>query len=565
MKQILDRLMARQQRLLGELASPSSEPDHTPALSVEERSARATQEAAALDAALEELAVGHIIAAKALLQPFAGQATLARTLTTLSRIASSDGDLDRAVDLLRQAERLDPMDRKVWRLLAQALSTRGLHTEEVHYCRRMAFVDPDAPAQAYVDLVRAIYRASPSGKTKAGSEVQLASKRLMAAKDLTDAVRMQFAQAQYVFEGMAKEAREHYAAASPCQPGQRDVAAKWLRLVDWCTRTAAPMQRLLDAGVPAHRPSVATLSDVLVFPGLQWAPVVDQGRIALSGFMMQRVKLRSEDPHTPLLMNRNSHCELRIPVSPPVIDTPAILIGGMNQYYHNTVEMLSALAVAETLGTDPTKPLVVNDDLGAFQLEQLSLLGYGPERLIKVKASTPVLFQNLTVPSRLVRGGQWIDPLVPQWYRRRLVQSTASQSAGRRLYVSRAGTSRRRIANEDELITMLSGHGFEIVHPETLTVRDQIDLFSRASHIVGATGAGMTNMLFASPGSLVVTLYNKYFVSGRGDLYFDAMAKACGHAFRPLHCSPARVVTGQRVIDSDITVDIDAVRAAIEP
>jgi capsular polysaccharide biosynthesis protein/tetratricopeptide (TPR) repeat protein len=566
MKQLLEQLMARQQRLLTQLVPPPPPPaekagDST--ASAEQRAARSQSEVDALNTALEQLSLGDILAAKAMLTPFEHDATLVRTLTTLSRIAATEGEFDAAIDLLKRAEQLDPADRKVWRLLAQAFSVRGLHAEEVHYCRRMAFVDPDAPAQAYVDLVRAIYRASPPGKTKANSEVRLASKRLLHANGLDDEVRVRFAQAQYVFEGMAKEARAHYAAASPCRPDQRDVTAKWLRLADWCSHSDISLQRLVDAGIPAYRPSIATLGNVFVFPALQWAPVLDEGRVALSGYMMQRVQLRSENPDSPLMMNRSSHAELRMPIGSAIIDTPALLIGGMNQYYHNTVEMLSALAVSEELGINLNLPLVVNDDLGRFQQEQLSLLGYGPERLIKVKANAPVQFRELTVPTRLVQGGRWVDPLVPQWYRRRLVDPSSPQSAMRRLYVSRSGTLRRRIANEEQLQAMLLACGFEVVRPEELTVREQIDLFSRASHIIGASGAGLTNMLFAPPGAQVVTLYNKYFVSGGGDLYFDALAQACGHRFSAIHGIPVQARDGERLIDSDITIDVDAVREAI--
>jgi capsular polysaccharide biosynthesis protein len=198
----------------------------------------------------------------------------------------------------------------------------------------------------------------------------------------------------------------------------------------------------------------------------------------------------------------------------PDVDTRALLIGGMNQYYHNTVEFLSSLAIAETLDVGTDLPLVVNEDLGPFQREMLSLLGYGPERLIPIRADAPARFRSLAVPSRLVRAGRWIDPLVPAWYRRRLVNPSAGAAADRKLYLSRAGTARRRIANDDELTAMLSQCGYEVVRPEALTVREQIDLFSRASHIVGAAGAAMTNMLYAAPGAQVMTIYNGHVISG---------------------------------------------------
>jgi capsular polysaccharide biosynthesis protein len=134
----------------------------------------------------------------------------------------------------------------------------------------------------------------------------------------------------------------------------------------------------------------------------------------------------------------------------------------------------------------------------------------------------------------------------------------------RRLYLSRAGTSRRRVSNEADLVAMLSSRGYEVVHPETLSVRAQIDLFSRASHIVGASGAALSNMVFAAPGAQVVALYNKHFVSGGADMYFDALAQACGHRFSPVMGTPAQARDGDRLIDADIMIDVEAVRDAID-
>jgi capsular polysaccharide biosynthesis protein len=113
-------------------------------------------------------------------------------------------------------------------------------------------------------------------------------------------------------------------------------------------------------------------------------------------------------------------------------------------------------------------------------------------------------------------------------------------------------------------VSMLVGQGFEVVRPEQLSVRDQIDLFSKASHLVAPTGPALTNMLFAAPGASVVTLYNKHIVSGGGDLYFGAMAEACGHKFVSIRCSPSRVTTGGRVIDADLVVDVEEVRATLQ-
>ena len=69
----------------------------------------------------------------------------------------------------------------------------------------------------------------------------------------------------------------------------------------------------------------------------------------------------------------------------------------------------------------------------------------------------------------------------------------------KRLYVTRQGTSRRRIANHDELLATLTRHGFCQVAPEHLSVREQIALFGQAEAVIGVHGAGLTNAVFSAP------------------------------------------------------------------
>jgi hypothetical protein len=46
-------------------------------------------------------------------------------------------------------------------------------------------------------------------------------------------------------------------------------------------------------------------------------------------------------------------------------------------------------------------------------------------------------------------------------------------------------------------------HGFEMVFPETMTFRDQVDLFSNADKIIGEFGSGMHSAIFSKPGTSV--------------------------------------------------------------
>ena len=58
-------------------------------------------------------------------------------------------------------------------------------------------------------------------------------------------------------------------------------------------------------------------------------------------------------------------------------------------------------------------------------------------------------------------------------------------------------TTRRRLVNEDELVSVLSKQGFVEVFTENLTTIEKILYFANATHVVGAIGGGISNVLFS--------------------------------------------------------------------
>jgi hypothetical protein len=76
-------------------------------------------------------------------------------------------------------------------------------------------------------------------------------------------------------------------------------------------------------------------------------------------------------------------------------------------------------------------------------------------------------------------------------------------SPHRRIYISRAGTT-RQVRNEPELRDILDRHGFEIY--DFKKVEDEARYFAEAAIVVGAHGAGLTNLVFLSPQAKVLEL-----------------------------------------------------------
>jgi tetratricopeptide (TPR) repeat protein len=143
-KTLLDKLMARQAKLLGALHDDDrlSKPgaDSSAArplrLSAPERAQRIAREQEALDDAAEPLARGALEEAVALLEPWAAAAQGANLLTTLARLKWLQGDVAQAHQCLQQAEHLDPGSTKVARYMAQLLEGAGRHHEAILHWRR---------------------------------------------------------------------------------------------------------------------------------------------------------------------------------------------------------------------------------------------------------------------------------------------------------------------------------------------------------------------------------------------------------------------------------------------
>ncbi len=75
------------------------------------------------------------------------------------------------------------------------------------------------------------------------------------------------------------------------------------------------------------------------------------------------------------------------------------------------------------------------------------------------------------------------------------------------IYISRQDATHRKLQNENELILLLKSYGFEICLLATMDFTTQIALFSAAKIVIAQHGAGLTNIIFCPPKTLVIELY----------------------------------------------------------
>jgi capsular polysaccharide biosynthesis protein len=140
------------------------------------------------------------------------------------------------------------------------------------------------------------------------------------------------------------------------------------------------------------------------------------------------------------------------------------------------------------------------------------------------------------------------------WFRERAFTAFGVRpDAGRRrrILISRQAAVNRRITNGAALEAALRSYGFETLELERLSWAEQMRRFSEAECVVGAHGAGLTNLLYAPP-CHVLELF-----AGTPKPHYRLLSVACGHDY----LDP---VVGEAPKNADFAVPVDAIVARLE-
>jgi capsular polysaccharide biosynthesis protein len=152
----------------------------------------------------------------------------------------------------------------------------------------------------------------------------------------------------------------------------------------------------------------------------------------------------------------------------------------------------------------------------------------------------------------------WVDgdlvQSMPDRYLKDFQQRVAARYIGlcgprkRRLFVARRGPT-RTIHNFEQVQAFLEKCGFETVYLEGKSVVDQILLFQSAQFVVGAHGAGLTNLLFCEPGTKVI----EFVPSVELRPFFWLISDKLDLVYGMQYCTPS----ASQGFQSALTVDVD--------
>lgn len=177
-------------------------------------------------------------------------------------------------------------------------------------------------------------------------------------------------------------------------------------------------------------------------------------------------------------------------------------------YYHWLFDVLARLATLDDAGlAGEPRYFIVNNYSAGYQIETLTRLGIDRRRVVTSFRNPHVVADRLLVPSLAREAGvtssrtcQYIRDAFPK-------EELPEELAGAtRLYVSRAGTDHGRLPAEAALVSALQKRRFTPVLLESLSMGQKATLFAQAEAVVGASGSGLTNLVFCEPGAVVVDI-----------------------------------------------------------
>lgn len=238
-------------------------------------------------------------------------------------------------------------------------------------------------------------------------------------------------------------------------------------------------------------------------------------------------------------------------------------------YYHWLLEYLPRLQALERCEDLHDWPILVDAELHPNLIAAL-------ERVCPGKALIAIDYGERVHVERLVVCGPraWLPvdyrdgavaraddilfaPEAIDFLRRRLGHSTGVEGKPRRkLYLRRGKADHRNLIDEEAIEQVFVRRGFEVVCPETLSLTQQIELFSEAAAIAGPSGAAFANMVFAPAGCRILVLY----YPGVPYFYFSTLAAALDHDLRYLL---GNAVAGSHPVLYQRDFTLDAEKAAM--
>lgn len=216
-------------------------------------------------------------------------------------------------------------------------------------------------------------------------------------------------------------------------------------------------------------------------------------------------------------------------------DGECIYVGRINSHFgHFLVETLPRYWTLTHRRWFRPKLLIHKDVFGngfstlPFAAQIFKALGLRSEDFIAF--DRPTRLKRVIVPHASFRQQAWAHPVYGDLCRyigRRLCGGDVSAPNPRPVWLSKSRLVQgvTRLANEADLEKELARLGVDIVHPEQMSLKEQVHLYARRPTVMGTTGSALHVSIFAPPPKTMIGLSWENAINSNYKL-FDAMSGA---------------------------------------
>ncbi|MHA2055514.1 MAG: glycosyltransferase family 61 protein, partial [Candidatus Hodarchaeales archaeon] len=150
---------------------------------------------------------------------------------------------------------------------------------------------------------------------------------------------------------------------------------------------------------------------------------------------------------------------------------------GADSYYHWIFDLLPKIHIlknSQNISFEEIDYFIVNNNKNRYAVETLNTLGISEQKIIYSRYNMHIKTENLIVPSMPGVTGN-----MPKWVCRFLsselkpLDNPENTDYAEKIYITREGADTKKVINEYEIVDYLTKLGFEVVKPETMSVREQ--------------------------------------------------------------------------------------------